>query len=381
MAGRDYYEILEVPKGASDEEIKKAYRKLAKKYHPDVNKENPKEAEAKFKEVNEAYEVLSDSQKRSAYDQFGHAGVDPNGFGGYGSGFNGFGDINFGDIGDIFETFFGFGGGTSKKKGGPKRGTDIRVQQEITFEEAAFGIKKEVTISRMETCPNCNGSGAKPGTKPVTCSACNGAGQVQYKRATPFGQFVKTEVCSQCGGEGTVIPNPCEVCRGKGQTRKNIKVEINIPQGIDDGQIIRHTGLGDFGVKGGPPGDLYVTIRVKPHVLFKREGINVICDIPITFVHAALGAEIDVPTLDGKVKQMIPEGTQSGTVIRLKGKGIPQMRGHGRGDQLVRVVVEVPKKLNEKQKEILKQFADASGEEVYEQRKSFFDKMKDALGM
>lgn len=382
MAGRDYYEVLGVEKGASDEELKKAYRKLAKKYHPDVNKENLKEAEAKFKEVNEAYEILSDSQKRSAYDQFGQAGVDPNGFGGYGGGgYNGFGDINFGDIGDIFETFFGFGGGTTKKKGGPKRGADIKIQQEITFEEAAFGVQKEVTINRMETCSNCKGSGAKPGTSPTTCSACNGVGQVQYKRATPFGQFVKTEVCNQCGGEGTVIANPCEVCRGKGQTRKGIKVEINIPQGIDDGQIIRHTGLGDFGVKGGPAGDLYVTIRVKPHVLFKREGVNVICEIPITFVHAALGTEIDIPTLDGKIKQTIPEGTQSGTVIRLKGKGIPQMRGHGRGDQLVRVVVEVPKKLNEKQKEMLRQFADSSGEEVYEQRKSFFDKMKDALGM
>ena len=381
MAGRDYYEILEVEKGASDEELKKAYRKLAKKYHPDVNKDASKESESKFKEVNEAYEVLSDSQKRAQYDQFGHAGVDPNGFGGFGGGYSGFGDINFGDIGDIFETFFGFGGGNTKKKGGPKKGTDIRVQQEISFEEAAFGTKKEVTINRMETCPNCKGSGAKAGTSPVTCSACNGAGQVQYKRATPFGQFVKTEACNQCGGEGTVIVNPCEVCRGKGHMRKSMKVEINIPQGIDDGQIIRHTGLGDFGLKGGPAGDLYVTIRVKPHVLFNRDGINVIYEMPITFAHATLGAEIDIPTLDGKVKYIIPEGTQSGTVIKLKSKGIPQMRGHGRGDQLVRLVVEVPKKLNDKQKEILRLFADSSGEEVYEQRKSFFDKMKNALGM
>lgn len=376
---RDYYEILGVGKNASDEEIKKAYRKLAKKYHPDVNKDNSKEAEAKFKEVNEAYEVLSDSQKRTQYDQFGHAGVDPNGFGG--GGFGGFGDMNFGDIGDIFETFFGGFGVNNRNKSAPRRGADIKYRQEITFEEAAFGTKKSININRLETCVNCKGSGAKPGTSPITCSACNGTGQVQYKRSTPFGQFIKTETCNQCHGEGKVISHACDICRGKGQVRKSIKVEISIPAGIDNDQIIRHTGLGDYGVKGGPPGDLYIEIMVKPHTLFKREGYNVICDMPITFVQAALGAEVEIPTLEGKVKKYIPEGTQSGTIFTLKSKGIPHVKGQGRGDQLVRMIVEVPKRLSDKQKEALIKFAEVSGDEIYEQRKSFFDKMKDALGM
>lgn len=375
---RDYYEILGVPKGASDDELKKAYRKLAKKYHPDVNKENPKEAEDKFKEVNEAYEILSDSQKRAQYDQFGHAGVDPNGFGA--GGFEGFGDINFGDIGDIFDTFFGFGG-NSRKKSGPQRGTDILYHQEISFEEAAFGVEKNITINRLETCSSCKGTGAKYGTNPVTCNACGGTGQVQYKRTTPFGQFIKTETCNKCGGEGKVISHPCETCRGKGLYRKNIKLEIKIPAGIDNGQRVINPGLGDFGAKGGPPGDLYIEVKVKPHPLFKREGFNVICEIPITFVHAALGGEIDIPTLEGKIRKNIPEGTQSGTIFTLKGKGIPHTRGQGRGDQFFKVLVEVPKRLNERQKELLVKFAEASGDEIYEQRKNFFDKMKDVLGI
>lgn len=378
MSKRDYYEVLGVEKNATDEELKKAYRRLAKKYHPDVNTDNPKEAEAKFKEVNEAYEVLSDPQKRSNYNNFGHAGVDPNGFGG--AGYGDFGDINFGDIGDIFETFFGFGGNT-KRKSGPQKGMDIKYQMTILFEEAAFGVKKSINVNRLEVCDTCKGTGSKPGTNPVTCSSCNGAGQVQYKRATPFGQFIKTEPCKQCHGEGKIILHACDTCKGKGQIRKNIKVEINVPAGIDSGQIIRHSGFGDYGIKGGPPGDLYVEIRVAPHALFKREGTNVLCDIPITFVHAALGGEMDIPTLDGKVRKIIPEGTQTDTVFTLKNKGIPNIKTGVRGDQLVRVIVEVPKKLNEKQREILLKFADATGEEVYEQRKTFFDKMKDVLGV
>lgn len=380
MAKRDYYEVLGVSKDATEEDLKKAYRKLAKQYHPDVNKDNSKQAEANFKEVNEAYEVLSDSQKRGAYDKFGHAGVDPNGFGGAGFGdYNGFGDINFGDIGDIFETFFGFGGNT-KRKSGPQRGADIKYQVEISFEEAAFGVKKSLNINRLETCETCKGNGSKPGTNPVTCSACNGTGQVQYKRSTPFGQFVKTETCNQCHGEGKIILHYCDTCKGKGQVRKNIKVEINIPAGIDNGQIVRHSGFGDYGPKGGPAGDLYIEVRIRPHSLFKREGTTVTCEIPITFVHAALGGEMDIPTLDGKVRKNIPEGTQTGTIFTLKGKGIPSIKTGVRGDQLVKVVVEVPKKLNDKQRDLLIKFAEATGEEVYEERKGFFEKMKDVLG-
>lgn len=376
---RDYYEILELGKGASDEEIKKAYRKLAKKYHPDVNP-GDKSAESKFKEINEAYEVLSDSQKRGRYDQYGHAGTDPNGFGGYGGG--GFGDFDFGGIGDIFETFFGGSGfgRSSRSKGGPQKGNDLKYSMDVTFEEAAFGTEKEISLNRMENCPTCNGSGAKAGTTPTTCKHCNGSGQVQYKQSTPFGQFVNVRACDACRGEGKIISDPCNSCSGKGKTRKSVKLKIKIPQGIDDGQTISLRGEGEPGSKGGPRGDLYIGVRVKAHALFTRQGNDVICEMPITFVQAALGCELEVPTLDGKVKYTIPEATQTGTVFRLKGKGVPHLRGNGRGDQYVRVNIEVPKKLNESQKALLREFAEVS-EETHEQRKSFFDKMKDALGM
>ncbi|MGE4283426.1 MAG: molecular chaperone DnaJ [Clostridia bacterium] len=374
---RDYYEVLGISKGASDADIKKAYRKLAKQYHPDVNPNN-KEAETKFKEANEAYEVLSDSQKKARYDQFGHAGTDPNGFGG--GGFNGgFGDFDFGDI---FDSFFGGSGfGSSARRNGPQKGRDLQTDATITFEEAAFGVEKELNIHKMESCDKCKGTGAKSGTSPTTCSVCKGTGQIQVKQRTPFGQFVNVKTCDHCHGEGKIIANPCTECHGKGNVRKIKKIKVNIPAGIDDGQTISLRGEGDPGVKGGPAGDLFISIRVKPHVLFQRQGTDVICEIPITFVQASLGYEMEVPTLDGKVKYTIPEGTQSSTVFRLKSKGIPHIRGYGRGDQYVKVIVEVPKNLNEKQKDLLKQFAELEREDTHEQRKGFFEKMKGVLGI
>jgi molecular chaperone DnaJ len=377
---RDFYEVLGVDKNASAEEIKKAYRKLAKKYHPDVNS-GDKDMESKFKEVNEAYEVLSDSEKKSRYDQFGHAGVDQNGFGGGGAGF---GDFGFGGFGDIFESFFGGSGGfgrTGKTRNGPQKGADLKYAIDISFEEAAFGLEKEISISRNENCKTCDGSGSKPGTSPSVCTKCNGSGQIQYKQNTPFGQFVNVKTCDACHGEGKIITNPCTDCGGRGKVKKQVKIKLKVPAGIDDGQTISLRGEGEPGTKGGPSGDLYVTIRVRAHALFKRQGTDVILDYPISFVQAALGAELEVPTLDGKVRYAIPEGTQTGTVFRLKNKGIPFLRGNGRGDQYIKVDIEVPKKLNEKQKSILKEFAAASGDDAGEQGKGFFDKMKDALGI
>lgn len=377
---RDFYEVLGIEKNATEADIKKAYRKMAKQYHPDVNQED-KTAESKFKEVNEAYEILSDSQKRSLYDQYGHAGVDPNSHGGAGQGF---GDFDFGGFGDIFESFFGGAGGfgrTSKSKNGPQKGADLKYSVEIAFEEAAFGVEREISIHRQEACVTCGGSGAKPGTNPTTCQHCGGTGQVQVKQSTPFGQFVNVKACDVCRGEGKIIVTPCTACNGKGKIKKNIKIKLNIPAGIDDGQTISLRGEGEPGSKGGPAGDLYVTVRVKQHSLFKRQGNDVICEMPITFVQAALGSELEVPTLDGRVSYTIPEGTQTGSVFRLKNKGIPFLRGGGRGDLYIKVDIDVPKKLNEKQKAVLKEFADISGNDVHEQRKGFFDKMKDALGM
>lgn len=376
---RDYYEILGVEKNASDADIKKSYRKLAKQYHPDVN-QGDKSSEAKFKELNEAYEILGDSQKRSQYDQYGHAASDPNGFGGFGGGSA---DFDFGGIGDIFESFFGgsgFGKSTRNKKG-PQKGADLKYAMEIAFEEAAFGIEKEIIINRMENCKPCNGSGSKPGSNSSSCAHCNGTGQVQYKQSTPFGQFVNVKTCDVCRGEGKVIADPCTTCQGKGKVKNSVKLKINVPAGIDDGQTISLRGEGEPGLKGGPSGDLYISIRVRTHSIFQRQGTDVVIEMPITFVQGALGTELEVPTLDGKVKYTIPEGTQTGSVFRLKGKGIPFIRGNGRGDQYIKVNIEVPKKLNEKQKAILKEFAEVSGDEVHEQRKSFFNKMKDVLGM
>ena len=376
---RDYYEVLGVSKSATDAEIKKAYRKLAKENHPDLNP-GDKEAEARFKEANEAYEVLSDSDKRSRYDQFGFAGVDPNyGGGGYGGGFDGSfdGSFDFGDLGDIFGSFFGGGfGGGSRSRTGPQRGESLRMGVTITFEEAAFGCEKEVTLERVEQCDTCQGSGAAPGTSPETCSNCGGSGQVQQRRQTPMGVFATTGPCPRCGGKGKIIKTPCDACRGSGQVRRRKTVKVTIPAGIDDGQTISLRGQGNAGKNGGPAGDLLLVITVKPHQLFRREGNAVFCEAPITFTQAVLGGEMEIPTIDGKVKYDIPEGTQTGTTFRLRGKGIPNMSGHGRGDQYVTVNIETPRNLTREQKEALRKFSDTLKENNYEERKSFFKKFK-----
>ncbi len=375
---RDYYEVLGVSKSAGEDEIKKTYRKLAKQFHPDMNA-GDKNSEAKFKEVSEAYEVLSDPQKRAQYDQFGHAGPQMGGFGG------GFGNMDFGDIGDIFENFFGGSGfgrsGRQRSSSGPSRGADLKYNIQIAFEEAAFGIEKEIKLNKMENCGTCKGTGAKEGTTAEKCRHCGGSGQVQVKQSTPFGQFVNVKTCEVCRGEGKVIANPCAACGGSGKIRKSVNIKVKIPAGIDDEQTISLRGEGEPGSRGGPSGDLYITVRIKGHSVFQRKGNDVICEVPITFVQAVLGSEIDVPTLDGKVRYNMPEGTQTGTVFRLKNKGIPFLRGGGRGDQYVKVNIEVPKKLNEKQKSIIRSFAEASGDEVHEQRKNFIKKMKDAFGV
>ncbi|MDN5330995.1 MAG: molecular chaperone DnaJ [Tepidanaerobacteraceae bacterium] len=381
MSKKDYYEILGVGKDATEEEIKKAYRKLARQYHPDVNK-SPDAAE-KFKEINEAYQVLSDPQKRAMYDKFGHAGVDPNAaqgdFGG--GGFGDFGDFDFGrDIfGDIFDSFFG-GFGEPRKKG-PVRGADIRYDLEITLEEAFLGAEKEIELYRTESCPRCGGTGAKPGTGAKTCPVCGGSGQVKQVQNTPFGRYISITTCTRCQGTGIVIEEPCPECRGTGNIRASRKIKVKIPPGVDTGSKLRLAGEGEPGARGGPAGDLYVVIHVKPHRLFIRQGDDLIYEAPISFVQAALGAEIEVPTLDGRVKLKIPEGTQPGTRFRIKGKGMPHLRGYGRGDLHVKVNVVIPKKLSEKQKELLRKFAEISGEDVKQPHKGFFDKMRDAFGV
>ncbi len=374
---RDYYEVLGVQKGASEEEIKKAYKKMARKYHPDLNP-GDKDAEEKFKEVNEAYEVLSDAEKKARYDQFGFAGVDPN-FGAGGGGYGGGAGFDFGDLGDIFGSFFGggFGGGqTRRNPNAPQRGESIRMNLTISFEEAAFGCEKELELDRYESCETCHGSGAAPGTSPETCPDCGGSGVVQTRRQTPMGVFASTAPCSRCGGRGKIIKEPCKDCRGSGMVRRRRKIQASVPAGIDNGQTISIRGQGHAGKNGGPAGDLLVTITVRPHELFRREGTSVLCEAPITFTQAVLGAELEIPTIDGKVKYDIPEGTQSGTTFRLKGKGIPALNGRGRGDQYVTVYIETPRNLNREQKEALKKFAEAVGENNYEERKSFFRKFK-----
>lgn len=372
---RDYYEVLGVSKQSSTDDIKKAYRKLAKQYHPDVNP-GDKDAEARFKEANEAYSILSDDQKRSTYDRFGHSAFDGTGGGGGFGGFEGFG---FGGLDDLFESFMGGGFGRSgnrNKKNEPIRGKDLQYAIEISFEEAAFGVIKEVPVTRLQTCNTCGGSGAKAGTAVENCKNCQGTGQVRYTQATPFGQFVNVKTCDTCHGEGKIITQPCETCHGKGRVSKNQKISINIPAGIDEGQTISLRGEGESGMRGGPAGDLYVSIHIKPHGIFKREGYDVVCDVPISFTQAALGAEIDIPTIDGIMKYTIPDGTQTSTVFKLKGKGIKRLRSNSRGDQYIRVSVEVPTKLSQKQKDLLRQLADISGDEGLDQKKSFLDKVK-----
>ena len=376
---RDLYEVLEIQKGASDEEIKKAYRKLAKKYHPDLNP-GDKTAEEKMKEVNAAYEVLSDKEKKSRYDQFGWAGIDPNygaGAGGAG-GFGGFGGFGGVDLGDIFGSMFGFGGsGGSQRQNGPMRGENVRVSVQLTFEEAAFGCEKEVSVNRVENCPDCSGTGAKKGTKAETCSVCHGTGQVMSQQRTPFGVFQSATPCRHCGGTGKVIKEPCDSCKGSGKVRKVRKIKVGIPAGIDDGQTVSVRGEGNRGTNGGPNGDVYVTVTVREHKLFKREGNDVILDMPISFVQACLGAKLVGPTLEGKVEYDLPEGTQTGTVFRLRGSGIKSINGRGKGDQYVRVYIETPKNLGKKEKEILREFEKECGDNRYENKRTFFDKVKD----
>lgn len=386
---RDYYEVLGVSKSASDDEIKKAYRKLAKQYHPDLNP-GDKVAEEKFKEANEAYEVLSDSTKKAKYDQFGHAGVDPNyGAGGGAGGFGGFGGggMDF-DLGDIFGSFFGggFGGGRQANPNAPRRGEDCQARVTISFEEAAKGCKKQVEITRVENCPECGGSGAKKGTSPTTCPECQGRGQVNVQQRTAFGVMQTTRACPRCNGKGKIITSPCDKCHGNGKVSKRVTVDVDIPAGIDDRQVMSVRGEGNSGTNGGPAGDLKVAVFVRPHPFFERDGYNVWCKVTLSFAQAVLGDTIQVMTLDGKVKYEVPAGTQPGTIFKLKGRGIPILNGRGKGDQLVEIKVDVPKNLSAHQRELIREFqaefgekavqAETFGEDAKEEKKGFFGKKK-----
>ena len=382
---RDYYEVLGVNKNATEDELKKAYRKLAKKYHPDANPDNKAEAEAKFKEVNEAYETLSDPQKRRMYDQFGPDG--PQGFNGAGgpfgggngyysytsSGFDGFGD--FGDLGDIFSSFFGggFGGKTNRKQSGPRKGADLNLHLDITFEESFLGVEKEIVITRNETCSTCHGTGAKPGTNPMKCPNCKGTGQIKQVQNTILGQVQTTRTCPECHGTGEIIKEPCENCRGKGTVRKQPKIRVRIPAGIDNDQTVVLRGEGDPGEKGGPNGDLYITVRIKRHSIFTRKGNNVLCDIPITITQATLGGELEIPMVDGtKEKYKIPEGTQTGTKFTIRNKGFKSVNSSSVGDFAFTVVVQTPKKLSKEQRELLVELAKTMNEQPPVKKRGFF---------
>ena len=370
---RDYYEVLDVPRTASEDEIKKAFRKLARKYHPDVNRDDPKTAETKFKEINEAYEALSNQENRAKYDQFGHAAFD--GSAGA-SGFGGGGGIN-----DIFDMFFGGGGfGGGARRQGPERGADLRYDMDITLEQAAAGYAQEIEVPRTEDCHACQGTGAAAGTHPETCPQCGGTGQVQVVQNTPFGRMVNVTNCSRCHGEGKIVHSPCAECRGRGKVRKTRRIQVTIPHGADNGLRLRVSQGGEAGTRGGPPGDLYVYISVKRHKTFGRDGDNLVFDLPISFPQAALGDEVEVPTLEGMTKLEIPAGTQSGTVLTVKDKGIPHLRGHGKGDLKVRLTVVTPKKLSDKQRQLLLEFSKQGGENIKPPSQSFVKKVKDVLG-
>lgn len=383
MAGtkRDYYEVLGVDKNASDDELKRAYRKLAKKYHPDANPDNKKEAEAKFKEVNEAYETLSDSQKRKMYDQFGPDG--PQGFGGGGQGggyysysTSGFDGFDMGDLGDIFSSFFGggFGGRTSSRATtGPVKGADLRYNMEITFEESFLGVEKEITINRDDTCDMCHGSGARSGTKAETCSTCGGSGQIKQVQTTILGQMQTTRTCPTCHGEGKIIKEPCDVCKGKGTVRKQAKIKVKIPSGIDENQTVVLRGEGAPGQRGGSKGDLYITVHIKRHSIYTRQDYNVLCDIPITFTQATLGAELEIPMVDGSKENFkIPEGTQTGTRFRMKGKGFKAVNRSYEGDLIFTVEVQTPKRLSKEQRELLIQLAKTMNEQPPIKKRGIF---------
>lgn len=376
---RDYYEVLGVEKSASADELKRAYRKKAMQYHPDRNP-GDKQAEAKFKECNEAYEVLSNDEKRARYDQYGFAGVDPN-FNpnaGFGGGFGGFGDA-FSGFGDIFGDLFG-GGGRGRNPNGPRRGEDVGARLELTFEEAAFGTEKEVPVTRIETCAKCNGSGAAAGSQPETCPNCHGSGSVRTTQNFMGMTMQSTAACPKCGGTGKIIKDPCQTCKGKGKVRRSTKVKVKVPAGVDEGQTIRVRGEGCSGSNGGPNGDLLIEIAIQKHPFFQREGATVVCEFPISFTQAALGAELEIPTLDGKVRYTIPEGTQTGTTFRLRGKGIPVLRSKARGDQLVTVVVETPTKLTKEQKELLHRFEESTNNSGSQPKiAKFFEKLKQSF--
>ncbi len=376
---RDYYEVLGLQKGASEDEIKKAYRKLAKQYHPDLNHDNP-DAEAKFKEVNEANDVLSDPSKRQRYDQFGHAGIDPSYGGGGGGGFGGFSGFGMGDgidLGDIFDSIFGGGGATrGSSPNGPRRGSDIAVSLDISFMEACKGVTHDIEVNRSETCDTCNGNGAKPGTSPKTCPECNGQGKIRVQQRTFLGAMQTTQTCSHCQGKGKIIETPCTTCNGAGRNTKRKKVSVNVPAGIDDGQTLSVRGEGNSGANGGGKGDLNVRISVRKDPLFERRGFDIHCDIPITYTQAVLGAEIEVPTIDGNVKFSIPEGTQPETVFRLRGKGVKRLQRDGRGDQMVKVTLEVPKHLTKQQKELIEKLDESFTDKNYEKRGKFSDRLK-----
>ncbi|HEY8362653.1 MAG TPA: molecular chaperone DnaJ [Tissierellaceae bacterium] len=378
LAKKDYYEVLGVPRDATEDEIKKAYRQLVKKYHPDLNPDNKEECEAKLKEINEAYEVLSDPEKRAKYDRFGHAGVDPQSAGSYGQDFGGFGD--FGDLfDDIFDIFGGGFTSSARRRQGPVRGADLRYDLTIDFREAVFGTEKEIQVRRTETCQTCHGTGAKPGTGKVTCPTCNGLGEVRYAQRTPFGQFIRTSTCTTCGGTGEIIKEKCSTCSGRGKVVKTRRIKVKVPAGVDTGSVISMRGEGEAGERGGPNGDLYIYINVLEDKVFKRSGNDIYVKVPISFTEAALGAEIEVPTLEGIEKFNIPEGTQTGTEFKLKNRGVPNLKGYGRGDLFFTVEVQVPTKLTEKQKQLLREFAKEMGDNIRENKKGFFKKMKDAF--
>ncbi|MDQ0414448.1 molecular chaperone DnaJ [Mesobacillus stamsii] len=373
MSKRDYYEVLGVSNSATKDEIKKAYRRLSKKFHPDINKEPG--ADEKFKEAKEAYEVLSDDQKRAQYDQFGH--VDPNqGFGG-GADFGG----GFGGFEDIFNSFFGGGGGGRRRDpNAPRQGADLQYTMTLKFEEAVFGKDADIEIPREETCDTCDGTGAKPGTKVETCTHCHGSGQISVEQNTPFGRIVNRRVCHYCNGTGKEIKEKCTTCSGTGKVTRRNKIHVKIPAGVDDGQQLRVAGKGEAGINGGPSGDLYIVFHIRPHEFFERDGDDIYCEMPITFVQASLGDEVEVPTLHGKVKLKVPSGTQTGTKFRLKGKGVPNVRGYGTGDQHVIVKIITPTKLSEKQKQLLREYAEISGQTpLGEHEESFFSKVKRAF--
>ena len=377
MSKRDYYEVLGVSRDADDTAIKGAYRRLARQYHPDVNK--AADAEERFKEINEAYEVLSDADRRAAYDRYGHAATQ--GFpGGGAGGFGGFGGSGFPDLNDIFGEFFGMRGGASSR--GPARGADLRYDLNITFQEAIFGAEKEIEIPRQEACPVCNGTGAEPGTKPIRCPQCNGAGEVRRAQQTILGQFVSVTACPRCNGEREIVTSPCSNCRGAKRIRVNRKIVVTIPAGVDDGMRIRLANEGEPGDRGGPTGSLFIVLSVKPHPLFHRQENDIILELPVNIVQAALGAEIEVPTVDGTEKINVKPGTQHGDVMRLKGKGVPILHTNGRrGDQLISVKVVVPERLNEKQRKLLRELGESLGlESLGKDNRNLFERFLDSVG-